>query len=129
VFFWERQEVDWGIVTELEVPKDMAHDIAYIHGYSNLLVIEGFENIHIEELENMSIYFIRLLLEAKQTIRQIASDFDHNFGMSSGCGLSLFKHLLMTKVIEIDMAPKLDVNQQLNVKYVRRDFSKKVEAV
>lgn len=128
-FFWERQEVDWGIVTELEVPKDMAHNIAFIHGYSNLSVIEGFENILVEELEDMSIYFIRLLLEAKQTIRQTASDFDHHFGMSSGCGLSLFKHLLMTKVIEIDMTQKLDVNQQLNIKYVRRDFSKKVEAI
>ena len=70
--FWERQEVDWGIVTELEVPKDRAHNIAFIHGYSNLSVIEGFENILVEELEDMSIYFIRLLLEAKQTIRQTA---------------------------------------------------------
>lgn len=44
-----------------------------------------------------------------------------------------YKDELMDKRVlekfEIDMAQKLDVNQQLNVKYVRRDFSKKVEAI
>lgn len=127
--FWERQEIDWGIVTELEFPKDMAHNIAFIHGYSNLSIIDGFENILIDELEDMSIYFVRKLLESKQTIRQIAFDFERDFGMSSGCGLSLFKYLLVTKVIEIDILKKLDVNQKLDIKYVRKYFSKKVRIV
>ncbi|WP_409297820.1 hypothetical protein V1498_07050 [Peribacillus sp. SCS-26] len=28
--YWERHENDWGIVTELEKPKTMAHNIAFV---------------------------------------------------------------------------------------------------
>lgn len=127
--YWERHDIDWGIVTELEVPKNMAHNIAFIHGYSDLSNIDGFESINLEELEDQSIYFIRKLLEGQQIIRQIATDFDNDFVMPSGCGLLLFKHLLMIKAIEVDLMHKLDVNQLQHVKSVRKDFSKKVEAI
>lgn len=46
--YWERHHIDWGIVTELEVPKNMAHNIAFIHGYSDLSNIDGFESINLE---------------------------------------------------------------------------------
>ncbi|EGQ3293874.1 heteromeric transposase endonuclease subunit TnsA [Staphylococcus pseudintermedius] len=127
--YWERHDIDWGIVTELEVHKNMAHNIASIHGYSDLSNIDGFESINLEELEDQSIYFIRKLLEGQQTIRQIATGFDYDFVMPNGCGLSLFKHLLMIKAIEVDLMHKLDVNQLQHVKSVRKDFSKKVEAI
>ncbi|MGR6005529.1 TnsA endonuclease N-terminal domain-containing protein [Bacillus paranthracis] len=34
--YWERQDINWGIVTELEIPKEMAHNIAFVHGYADL---------------------------------------------------------------------------------------------
>ncbi|WP_083711249.1 N-acetylmuramoyl-L-alanine amidase [Domibacillus epiphyticus] len=34
--YWERQDIDYGIVTELEVPKYMAHYISFVHSYSDL---------------------------------------------------------------------------------------------
>ncbi|GIX59796.1 TnsA endonuclease N-terminal domain-containing protein [Bacillus cereus group sp. RP29] len=127
--YWERQDINWGIVTELEIPKEMAHNIAFVHGYADLFAIEGFEEVTAYGIEDMSIYFIKKLLAKDQTVKQIAKEFERDFGMVVGCGLSLFKHLIMTKAIEMDLLEKLDVNQIQQVKAVRKDFSEKVRAI
>lgn len=127
--YWERQDVDWGIVTELEILKDMALNIAFVHGYSDLSVIEGFEEVTSYEVDEMSIYFIKKLLAKNQTVKQIAKEFERDFGMVAGCGLSLFKHLVITKVIELDLLIKLEVSKVQQIKKVRKDFSDKVRAI
>ncbi|MCK1997441.1 TnsA endonuclease N-terminal domain-containing protein [Psychrobacillus psychrodurans] len=127
--YWERQSVDWGIVTELEVPKTMAHNIAFVHRYADLSMLEGFEECSTYDIEDMSIYFLQVLLAEEKTVKQIAKELEKNFGMVVGCGLSIFKYLVMTKVIEIDLSEKLDVTKILSVKAVRTDFSEKVKAI
>lgn len=127
--YWERQDVDWGIVTELEIPKTMSHNIAFVHGYSDINSIEGFDECTEYDIEDMIIYFIHSLLTQESTAKQIAKDLERNFGLLVGCGLSLFKHLIITKVIEIDMNGKLDVNQIIPILNVRKDFSEKVRAI
>ncbi|MED1678678.1 TnsA endonuclease N-terminal domain-containing protein [Bacillus subtilis] len=127
--YWERQDIDWGIVTELEISKDMAHNIAFVHGYSDLSVIEGFEEITVYEIDDMSIYFMKKLLAEDQTVKQLVKEFERDFGMVVGCGLSLFKHLVITKAIELDLLVKLDVNQIQQIIAVRKDFSERVRAI
>ena len=127
--YWERQGVDWGIVTELEISKEMAHNIAFVHGYSNLSVIEGFEEVTADDIANMSIYFIKKLITEDLTVKQIAKEFERDFGMVVGCGLSLFKQLVITKAIEMNLLEKLDLNQIEQIKAVRKDFSEKVRAI
>lgn len=34
--YWERRQIDWGIVTELEISKEMARNISYIHDYYDI---------------------------------------------------------------------------------------------
>lgn len=41
--YWERQDINWGIVTELEIPKEMAHNIAFVHGYADLLPLKDLK--------------------------------------------------------------------------------------
>ncbi|QFG00802.1 heteromeric transposase endonuclease subunit TnsA [Psychrobacillus glaciei] len=127
--YWERQGVQWGIVTELEVPKTIAHNIAFVHRYADLAMLEGFEKCSTYDIEDMSIYFLQVLLAQEKTVKQIAKEMENNFGMVVGCGLSIFKYLVMTKVIEIDLSEKLDVTKILNIKAVRTDFSDKVKAI
>lgn len=127
--YWDKQGVDWGIVTELEVPKTMAHNIAFVHGYADLSNIEGFEECSTLDIEDMSIYFLQVLLAQEKTVKQIAKEMENNFGMLVGCGLSIFKYLVMTKVIEIDLREKLDLNKIISIKAIRTDFSEKVKEI
>lgn len=127
--YWERQDINWGIVTELEIPKDMAHNIAFFHGYSDLLAIEGFKDVTAYDIEEMSTYFISKLLAEDKTVKQIAKEFEVDFNLVIGCGLSLFKHLIAMKAIEVDLFDKLVTNQIQQIKAVRKDFSDKVRVI
>ncbi len=127
--YWERRDIDWGIVTELEIRKEMAHNISFVRSYTDLSVIEGFEEVTAFDIEDMSIYFIKNLLAEEKSVKQIAKGFERDFGMISGCGLSLFKHLVITKAIEIDLYTKLDMDQIQQVRAVRKDFSEKVSVI
>lgn len=127
--YWERQDVDWGIVTELEIPKIMAHNIAFVREYFNVSKIEGFDKCTELDIEEMNIFFIRSLLKQQKSVKQIAKDLERDFGLLVGCGLSIFKHLVISKSIEIDLHKKLDVNQIIIIDTVRNDFSKKVKAI
>lgn len=127
--YWERQGVNWGIVTENEVPKTIATNIAFVHGYSDLSYIEDFQDIKESELDEFSVYLIGNLLSEEMTVRECAQQIEMVCGLSAGCGLTLFKHLIITKAIEINLKDKLDVNQIISIKAVRTDFSEKVTAI
>ncbi|WP_139990785.1 TnsA endonuclease N-terminal domain-containing protein [Paenibacillus paridis] len=60
--YWERQGVDWGIVTENEIPKTLAQNISSILRYYDLNNIEGFQNLEESEITDISIHMINLLL-------------------------------------------------------------------
>ncbi|MEK4487662.1 TnsA endonuclease N-terminal domain-containing protein [Psychrobacillus sp. FSL H8-0484] len=127
--YWERQGVNWGIVTENEVPKTIATNIAFVHGYADLSYIEDFQDIKESELDEFSVYLIGNLLSEEMTVRECAQQIEMVYGLSAGCGLTLFKHLIITKAIEINLKDKLDVNQIISIKAVRTDFSEKVTAI
>jgi hypothetical protein len=127
--YWERKGIDWGIVTESEISKTMATNIAFVHGYADLRYIDGFQEIKQSELDDFCIYLIGKLLSEESSIREIAQQLETNHGLVAGSGITLFKHLVINKTIEIDLTEKLDVNQMISIKTVRKDFSEKVKAI
>ncbi|MEC1158163.1 heteromeric transposase endonuclease subunit TnsA [Cytobacillus horneckiae] len=127
--YWQRQGVDWGIVTELEVPKEMALNITFVHAYADLSHIEDFQHFAKEDLDMFSVYLLTHLLSYELTVREAAIQLEQVFNLPSGSGLTLFKHLVITKAIEIDLMHKLDVNQIIEIKSIRKDYSQKVRAI
>lgn len=127
--YWERKGINWGIVTENEISKTMATNIAFVHGYADLKYIDGFQEIEQSELDEFCIYLISKLLSEEFSIREISQQLEKNYGLTSGSGITLFKHLVITKAIEIDLSKMLDVGQIIPIKTVRTDFSEKVKAI
>lgn len=127
--YWEKREIDWGIVTEGEVSKVMAANIAFVHSYIRLNDIEGFDQLTSVEIDEMVVYFVQRLMAEDQSVKQIARIYERDFGMPSGSGLALFKHLIITKTIKIDLLSKLNVEDIVQVKSIQQDFSEKVRAL
>ncbi|HAD78634.1 MAG TPA: heteromeric transposase endonuclease subunit TnsA [Flavobacteriaceae bacterium] len=127
--YWERKGIDWGIVTELEVPKVMALNISFVHSYADLSSIEDFNKYSESDIDTFSVYLISQLLSIDKTVREACTQLDDVFNLSPGSGLTLFKHLIITKVIEVDLMNKLDVNNVIEIKFVHRDYSEKVNAI
>lgn len=125
--YWERRNIDWGIVTEFQIPKIFARNISYIHDYHDLYLHDAFQNINHQQIEELVFLLLQRLLEKGKPIREIANHFDKDTHMPLGSGITLFYHLLARKIIQIDMSIPLDIEQCVQIQSVNDDKLKQVK--
>lgn len=127
--FWKKRNIDWAIVTEEEIDRTIANNISFIHGYTDIKNVDAFNEIDSLEIQDLIYEFLRRLIDDKRSIRAVALEFDNDMSLESGCGLSIFKYLVINKIIEIDISKKIDVNKNISILSIRRDDIKKVDAI
>lgn len=127
--FWKKRNIDWGIVTEEEIDKTIAHNISFIQGYRDIKNVDGFDDLNSLEIQDLVYEFIKRIIDDKRSIRVVSFEFDKDMNLESGCGLSIFKYLIINKIIEIDISKKIDVNKNIPILSVNSEEIKKVEAI
>ncbi|MDD4363980.1 MAG: TnsA endonuclease N-terminal domain-containing protein [Atribacterota bacterium] len=127
--YWEKKDIDWGIVTELEIPKIMTENISYVSSYYNLFDKDGFEKLNSEDISDICKVMVDMLVDEKITVNAIAKKIDKNFGLLSGCGLSIFKYMLANKIISIDLKNKINLNEIVKIQINETGFYPKVESL
>lgn len=127
--YWERQGIDWGIVTEEEIPKNLAQNIALIHCYYELKDIEGFQELEEIEIIDMSIHMINLLLRETLSLKEVFNQVEEDFGLRIGMAFSLYKHLLIRKCIQVDLKEAIDIRKIVSILAVVRDYSSKEDTM
>lgn len=125
--YWERRQIDWGIVTELEIPKEMARNISYIHDYYSLEHYDAFKSLSAEYIEDLAMALLQRLLKNSESIRAITNEFDKDTHMPLGSGMTLFYHLLATKTLRIDMLEPLNLEKPLVIQSINESKLKKVK--
>jgi len=127
--YWSRREIDWGIVTDEEINKTLAENISFIQGYKSIKEIDGFTEMEPIEIQDLIYEFIKRIVDDKRSMRNICLQFDKDMSLNSGCGLSIFKYLVMNKIIEIDILNKIDVSKNIQIVAVNSKEIKKVRAI
>ena len=127
--FWKKRNIDWAIVTEEEIDKTIAHNISFIQGYRDIKNVDGFTELDSLEIQDLVYEFIRRIVDDKRSVRAVSLEFDNDMNLESGCGLSIFKYLVINKIIEIDISKKIDVNKNIPILSISRDEIKKVEVI
>ncbi|USK62284.1 TnsA endonuclease N-terminal domain-containing protein [Peribacillus asahii] len=125
--YWERRNIDWGIVTELEIPKAMAQNISGFHKYHDIQQYDAFQNINQQHIEDLAIALLQRIISKNQSIREITNIFDKDTHMPLGSGMTLFYFLLAQKIIRVDMLERLDVEQSIVIQSIDEDKLKKVK--
>ena len=125
--FWKRRDIDWGIVTEEEIPKSMARNISYIHDYYDIGDYDVFQEISLEHIDDLSLTLMQRLLNNKHSIRSITNEFDTDTHLPFGSGVTLLYHLLAQKIILIDMLKPLSLEHQIGIKSIDENKLKKVK--
>lgn len=125
--YWERRQIDWGIVTELEIPKEMARNISYIHDYYNLQHYDAFQDLSPQHIEDLAMALLQRLLESSQSVREITNVFDKETHMPLGSSMTLFYHLLVQKIIRVDMLEPLNVEQPIVIQLIDESKLKQVK--
>lgn len=113
--YWERREVDWGIVTEEEINKVLAKNISFFHSYYNLEELDSFADIDEAEFGDLVLEYVRRIVDAQASVREVASLFDKDMNLQKGTGIAIFKHLLAKKIIFTDLLEPININKRLEV--------------
>jgi len=105
--YWREKGIDWGIVTNKEIPITKAKNIEFI---LSALELDNNETFNECEKDSLSKMLESKLYRNSKAIREIIIDFDLEYNLQQGTGMLIFKYLLAKKRIEIDINSKIDVN-------------------
>lgn len=119
--YWKNQEIDWAIVTDNEIDKTIAHNIMFFHSYYDISCIDSLQNFDSDHLLELIFEYIKRIIDGKKSIRYYSSKFDKDMCLESGTGLSIFKHLLATKKIRIDLSIPFNSNNITDVVLVNEE--------
>ncbi|TCO71809.1 TnsA endonuclease N-terminal domain-containing protein [Marinisporobacter balticus] len=124
--YWEKQGIDWGIVTEKEINNTIAKNISYIYSYYHIDEIDSLKELDKEYIGDILVEYIRRVIDSKESIRSISSQFDKDLFLAAGTGISIFKHLLIRKILKIDLSQPLDINKVMKVELSREELNKEM---
>jgi hypothetical protein len=113
--YYAAKGIDWGIVTEQEIPKVLAGNIEWIHSAYKL---EGNTEINSAELHSLATILKSRLQESNNTINKVTTALDREMNLESGTSLYLFRHLLARKEILMDM--ETTISACSSVKAIKR---------
>lgn len=110
--YWAVRGIDWGIVTERELPQPWAKNTAQLHGYLTLA-----DRLSLKEEELMPIveHLSQLVKVNGCPLRVVTAECDSQLGLVPGTSLTLAYHLLATKRWTVDMNVALNPNHPLTL--------------
>ena len=105
--YWVEQGINWGILTEKEIPMTIVAAILWVHAYGYLDNLrQPYSGYYEEKAEQIQ----RELLgrPGQLTIRQFCAEMDGLLNIETSEALFLIRHLLAKKSIRCDMNQVLD---------------------
>lgn len=105
--YWEKRGVDWGIITEREIPQVQVANIRLLHGYHQI------EDRFPDAVWRNEI--IQFLLDQPPScyIGKTAADCDRVLQLQSGTALTVLYHLLATQQIAFTLGEPLTDHTEL----------------
>lgn len=110
--YWNAEGVDWSIVTPTVLPIRLIRNIEWVHSFHRLDdLVEPHPGFYQDAARRM---LAQVGASPWLPLRQFCSDMDARLGLSAGDGLMLFRHLLATKAVLVDME-SLTLSDQLKM--------------
>ena len=106
--YWAAKGIDWGIVTEKEIPIVLAKNVEYLHPAFHL---EPTDYTSLPQLLLIGDLLKDRLKISKKSIVEITSDFDNELQLIQGTCLKVFLHLVAGKEIILDMNQKINLTK------------------
>jgi hypothetical protein len=108
--YWERRNVDYGIVTERDLLMVLVHNIKWLHPRYD---VPSFSNLTKETINEIATVLTQMVLHEDAALRKITSDCDSRLKLSNGRSLSIARHLIATRYWKADMTKSLKEGERL----------------
>lgn len=108
--YWQKQEIDWGIVTERDVPNTVAENVKWLHPFLHLTDLASLTS---NDVLRISAVMTPMMFQSKGTLADIAATCDDRLGLAPGLSLSVARHLLANRFWRVDMHQPIHPNHRL----------------
>ncbi|MEK4462843.1 TnsA endonuclease N-terminal domain-containing protein [Paenibacillus sp. FSL H8-0315] len=102
--YWESHQVDWGVVTERDLPYTLIRNVEWIH--------KEYHNDDVRSLGIFAVQSLERLLVASllsgTTIAKACLHCDEQMGLEAGTSLAMFRHFLARKIWVVNMDEKIN---------------------
>ncbi len=108
--YWKNHGVDWGIVTELEVPKTVAQNISWFRSAFTI------DSLSISKLATIQkALSVRIQEETTLPLSNLTDQTDDKLGLEPGTSLLVVRHLLATGVWKVNLKEKINPSRPLTL--------------
>lgn len=102
--YWVEKGIDWGLVTEKEIPWTFANNVSIIHQAKDITAYKGINADMVLTVGSMLFDKIN----SNKPLAEAANDVDDSIGLKPGSSLSIFYHLIANGLWNIDMYQPID---------------------
>lgn len=110
--YWQSRSVDWGIVTEREIPEVFVKNIKWLHPYLRVADLAPLTQTDIDRVASV---LTPLALQAKISLASSTATCDDQLGLQPGMSLSIVRHLLANRKWQVDMSQPIHPNEKLTL--------------
>lgn len=105
--YWNRRDVDWGIVTDKELNKTFIQNIKFFLSYKGFI-----------DNENINMSIVNMLISEISSynckLKDVLTASDESYDLVTGYSLNIFKSLVADKKLQVDMQKKFSTSMYCN---------------
>lgn len=111
--YWESRKINWGIVTEKEIPIDLVYNLKWIsHAYR----LDYHPDLDVDKVKLIERCLRKEMLRNNYlTLLEASKKVDDMLGLERGVSLYIIRYLLARRVWGINIKVKIDLNKPLTI--------------
>lgn len=103
-FYWDARNVNWGIVTEQDIPKSVSDNLRWLHPYFEPPRTPSLSKEHVDAMDRM----LRDLMREGTNLANAARACDAKLGFEPGVSLSWARHFIASRLWAVNIREKID---------------------
>jgi hypothetical protein len=110
--YWESRNIDWGIVTEYEINKVVAQNVAWLHPH---FYTDELPTIAGNRLKALETVITREILKGTLPLSAVTDASDRQFNLPPGSSLAVVRHSLANRRWLVDMTEPIRPSMRLSI--------------
>jgi len=111
--YWTKRQVPWHIVTERDIPTTLADNLDWLQPYRFAEALSPGTSSDIRRIRAV----LEQALPKGESLSEIVQAVDDRLGLDPGTSLSVVRHLLATRMWQVDWFTPFSMSQPLELRY------------
>lgn len=124
--YWKEQGVEWGIVTEYEIPESLIKNVKWVHSARDFSSSPGITPKILAQIEPI---LFNHITNYQIPLAHAALEVDAKLGLESGSSLWVVRHFIANRVWMVEMSELIDTGRPMVVFRTKRPINEVGEHV